>query len=296
MASKPIRTDEKWIKEQIQLLVISSGVNKANFEQVKALVVATMVNRIIPNQMREYSMTMTGAIERQVRHAGWFGRGPVERHWSEKFKVKQAEMVEIARKEIDKVFRQLKKEEFSGASAYWSIEPKDSWQPLASRPVSPTGAMSPREAEEFVTQTMLYLGANGAKTTQFTQDDGIDCHSDLFIVQVKHLASPVGVATIRETFAVGVAKGKQPIVFAKSGFTQGAKKFAIEYHVLLFTYLPLLVGETYSSKSVLKIGLAKVPTKPGDGERQTELMYMPSNRSAKSDEAYKAYRSRQRGW
>lgn len=99
-------------------------------------------------------------------------------------------------------------------------------------------------AESFATNAMLYLGASGAKTTTFTRDGGVDCISDEFAVQVKHLSSKVGVATVREIIAVAQFASRQPAIFSKSGFTRGALELAVQHDVLLFTYLPFFRQRT----------------------------------------------------
>ena len=292
--SKYVRLNQTWVESQVRLLLIEIGVTKENFKATKDAARDRMLKRVIPAALQEDRIQGSIQFSYQLRRAGWFGEGAVKRRWEEFYSNKEKELSEFAIEEIEKIFKSIEQNEFSENAAYWKLDPGDKWKPLVNRPLTPKADMSPLEAELFVNQLMLYLGAKGAEVTQFSQDGGADCISDLFIAQVKHLSKPVGVATIRETFAVGVAKQKTPIVFSKSGFTSGAVDFAIEYQVLLFSYLPFLTGNTYSSQNALLFGLEELPNKPDENFVAFEKMNKPSNRNPKSDQAFAAYQARQK--
>jgi hypothetical protein len=197
--------------------------------------------------------------------------------WEEGFDNHTNHLKAFAIRAVDELFEKISQDGFTQASAYWDIEPTSHWTPLANKPLAPNAEMSPIEAEHWVTNLLLYLGASGAKTTQYSQDGGIDCLADKYVAQVKHLSKPVSVGAVREIFAVGISKGKTPILFSKSGFTSAAVDFAIEYHVLLLSYLPLLRGHTKTSNKALEMGLAVVPEVPAEGLRRAEKIRRPRN-------------------
>lgn len=292
--SKYLHLNKAWVESQVQLLTIKVGVTEANFTAAKDAVRQHMAKRIIPDALMEDRIQSDGQFSYQLRKAGMFGGGAVRRRWEAFYANKQKELEEFTNEAVESIFSSIKKSEFSENSAYWKIDPSGKWQPLANRPLTPTSEMSPLEAEHFVNQLLLFMGAAGAKVTQFSQDGGVDCISDHYAAQVKHLSKPVGVATVRETFAVGISKNKTPIIFSKSGFTSGAISFAIEYHVLLFTYLPLLEGNTNISKAMLNVGFGTPPGKQSEESVSYEKAFTPKKRNPKSDAAYRDYLARQR--
>lgn len=267
---------EEWVSSLVQTTVLNIGVTRNNFEQAKRVVIHNTRNDII-SQMSRYESGKSSSIIRAQRSAGIFKSRAVALAWQEKFELQTRRLQSFAILEIDKVFDKISRDGFIQAAAYWDFEPKSQWAPLANRPLAPTAEMSPRDAEHWVTNLLLFLGASGATTTQYSQDGGVDCHSDDYVAQVKHLSKPVSVGAVREIFAVGIAKGKTPILFSKSGFTSAAVDFAIEYHVLLLSYLPLLRGHTKTSNKALEMGLAVVPEVPAEGLRRAEKIRRPRN-------------------
>jgi hypothetical protein len=245
---------------------------------------------MIPKQLMAYRIEQSRKIDYQAGRAGLFGGGAVRRSWEVKFSNIDRDLRKFASEAVEEIFSAILADGFETSAAYWNGIAAESWTPLALRPLAPTLEMSPRQAEEFATQLLLFLGAAGAKTTRFSQDGGADCISDKYADQVKHLSKAVGVSTVRETFAVGISRSKTPVIFSKSGFTSGALDFAIDYGVLLFTYLPLLKGESSLARHALANGMEKAPPEQDEDSKRREKRQKPSNRSPKSDAAYAKYR------
>jgi hypothetical protein len=268
-ARKTKKPTEEWVIARVQTNTINIGVTKNNFEDAKRIVKINTCNEI-NLEMQRYSSGKERSIQRDQRRAGLFQNRKVRLAWEEGFDNHTNQLKAFAIRAVDELFEKISQDGFTKASAYWDIEPTSRWTPLANKPLAPNAEMSPIEAEHWVTNLLLYLGASGAKTTQYSQDGGIDCLADKYVAQVKHLSKPVSVGAIREIFAVGVSKGKTPLIFSKSGFTSAAIDFAIEYHVLLFAYLPLLRGLTKTSRLALEKGLMTEPEVPSEGLRRIE--------------------------
>lgn len=119
---------------------------------------------------------------------------------------------------------------------------------------------TPLQAESWARDWMRFLGAEDAQVTQASQDGGIDVTSNLYVAQVKHYANPVGPAPVREIAGVAGALLKQPIFFARSGYTRTAKDFGRSADVILFSYdtdLGKLTADSPLAQEVLKNGLDK---------------------------------------
>ncbi|MGP9729065.1 restriction endonuclease [Glutamicibacter sp. AOP3-A1-12] len=119
---------------------------------------------------------------------------------------------------------------------------------------------TPIQAEFWARDWLRFLGAEDAQVTQATQDGGIDVTSKLYVAQVKHYVNPVGPAPVREISGVAGALLKQPIFFARSGYTRTAKDFGRSADVILFSYdtdLGKLSAESPLAQEVLKNGLDK---------------------------------------
>jgi HJR/Mrr/RecB family endonuclease len=137
----------------------------------------------------------------------------------------------------------------------WVEELEGKWRPLATKPNPPLITISPREAEAYCSQIMLFYGAEGSQTTQYSQDGGIDVISNHFVAQVKHQEAPVGVKIVRETFGVSAQNGKIGIVFGKTGFTNDAISFATRSGILLISYGRRIESWTVATNTALKSGL-----------------------------------------
>lgn len=131
------------------------------------------------------------------------------------------------------------------------------WSPLGPRPSAPNGFLTPREAEIYVSKYMQFYGATGVTETRFSRDGGVDVDSDLFVAQVKHQEAKVGVKAVRELFAVASVAQKQPLFFAKVGFSKDAVEFANNVGISLFTYLPYLQASNLYAERYLKVGLGE---------------------------------------
>lgn len=119
---------------------------------------------------------------------------------------------------------------------------------------------TPIQAEFWARDWLRFLGAEDAQVTQATQDGGVDVTSKLYVAQVKHYVNPVGPAPVREIAGVANALLKQPIFFARSGYTKTARDFGQIADVILFSYdadQGELKAETPLAQRVLANGLDK---------------------------------------
>jgi hypothetical protein len=141
----------------------------------------------------------------------------------------------------------------------WLISVSSMWQPLCPKPSPYQSELEPSEAETYVQSWMLFLGASGAKVTQYSQDGGIDVESDYWVAQVKHYIDSVSVQPVREILGVATSRGKRACFFTKTGYTKEAVRFAEENEIPLFQYESAtaeLVPWSSSAAGVLETGLA----------------------------------------
>jgi hypothetical protein len=129
------------------------------------------------------------------------------------------------------------------------------WQPNGSRPLAPSQAMSPRDAELYVAAYMKFYGATGVSETRYTRDGGVDVDASIFVAQVKHQEANVGVKALREFYGVATSTQKTPLFFTKHGYTKDALEFAQNNAMALFTYLPHLQGVNEESKKYIERGM-----------------------------------------
>ncbi|CAH0263261.1 hypothetical protein SRABI76_03542 [Microbacterium oxydans] len=106
-------------------------------------------------------------------------------------------------------------------------------------PPSPRpGGVDARGAEQVAAQWMRHLGEIDAELTSYTGDGGIDVQGRKTLAQVKHYATSVGVAAIREL--AGVAANdphrRQALFFTSTGYARGAVEFADSAGIALFVY------------------------------------------------------------
>lgn len=200
----------------------------------------------------KYRKSMQWRRERECR--GWFN-GAAVRAWDQHFNDYRGRLWEYAKAEHLAKYQQFRSDPADFDNFYWpsQLNPPGA---LAARPRTPSTDFSPKMAEGFATQTMLFLGAWEAETTKFTKDGGVDCLARDFVVQVKHLNSKVAVSTVRETIAVAQMASRQPVIFSKSGFTFGAIELAIDQDVILFQYFPTFIPQTNLSNRALIEGLS----------------------------------------
>ncbi|MGX5696229.1 restriction endonuclease [Agromyces soli] len=90
------------------------------------------------------------------------------------------------------------------------------------------------EAERLAVSWMRAHGATDASITPPHHDFGIDAESARYVAQVKDWKANVGAPAVREIFGIAQSKGKGALVFARTGYTQDAIKFANEAGVSLF--------------------------------------------------------------
>lgn len=178
----------------------------------------------------------------------------------------RARSLDAARVELVESFFKMYKEQFAmqveefATLAFgnnqedWVKSTQGKWIPLGPRPVHPQRELTPQEAELFVSDHLIYLGARSVKLTRYSRDGGIDVESETVVVQVKHQKNPVGVKVVREILGVAASLSKRAAVFSKAGFTKEAEIFGQESGVLLFQYLPELKGFTALSRKVLELG------------------------------------------
>jgi HJR/Mrr/RecB family endonuclease len=83
-----------------------------------------------------------------------------------------------------------------------------------------------------VADWLLFLGCKNVQVTQPSQDDGIDVIADEYVCQVKNYSTQlVSVNEVREIFGVSAMVGKRAMLFASTGLTASAAKFAEEAHI-----------------------------------------------------------------
>lgn len=119
--------------------------------------------------------------------------------------------------------------------------------------------ITPRDAEELAADWMRSMGASGVEVTRFQGDGGIDVTSTGYIAQVKHFATNVGVAPIRELSGVVRADGRRGLFFATNGYSPGAIEFADRSGIALFRMHPEkheLTAMNTNAQAFLKHGLA----------------------------------------
>lgn len=129
------------------------------------------------------------------------------------------------------------------------------WEPLAAIPQLPSREITPREAEEYASGVLLYLGEPNPKVTQQSNDGGVDVVSENCVTQVKHVMTPVGPAVVRELYGVSIAADKKAIVMSRSGFTKAAIDFADQVGVYLFQYEPHLEPLSERAREAFNRGL-----------------------------------------
>jgi len=83
---------------------------------------------------------------------------------------------------------------------------------------------------------MVYLGFQGVKVTEFSNDGGVDIEADTAVAQVKLYEGSVGVTEIRELVGVAHVDGRTPIFFTSGSYTKEARGFADSAGVPIFRY------------------------------------------------------------
>jgi hypothetical protein len=137
------------------------------------------------------------------------------------------------------------------------------WESQGQQP-APMLKCTEREAEFLAMRWMEFLGATGCQVSAATQDGGADVFSTEFVAEVKHHASPVSPALVRQIFGVATAERKRALFFSLSGYSQASVQFAEQTGVALFTYdfeKGTLNAKSSAARKALDYGLpALLPT------------------------------------
>lgn len=175
---------------------------------------------------RSSSLSQAGFLARSRLEAAW---RDVEKGYKESF---YPHVEEISHEFLTRLERISK----SDSSEDWSALTGNYWMPLAPLPRLLGQEISPSNAEYLCKNFMLFMGAEGAEVTRGSKDGGLDIVSDDFVAQVKHLHTKTGVKALRELLGASVSTKKIPVFFSKNGFTAEARDFAIENHMLIYSY------------------------------------------------------------
>lgn len=253
--------DKKWFKVQLESLISKEAHSWDDIAQAKAALVTTHLPGLVRQRFTNRPGTFSRDRSAEFNSYGRFQRRQLKAAWGQWEQIEteiKRSLMDAAIDVLDDSLENFKKVSKSSKPADLRASVADKWQPLVRRPVLPPREMTPTDAEHFVCEYMLFLGASGAKVTQQSRDGGIDVVSDDFIVQVKHQHSPVGVKVVREMLGLSVSSKKAPVVFAKHGFSEDAFNFAIEHGVALFAYMPIFagipgLGERYSMQGMEKV-------------------------------------------
>ncbi len=99
--------------------------------------------------------------------------------------------------------------------------------------------MSWQAAEILACEWMQKNGHRGAKLTPPGTDGGIDVESPRTIAQVKHHASPVGLAEMQRLYGIAHSTKKKALFFAASGYSAKALQWAEKHQIECYTYPPV---------------------------------------------------------
>jgi hypothetical protein len=106
------------------------------------------------------------------------------------------------------------------------------WLRNRRRPSPQPYGVSSFGAEQLVADWLLFLGCKNVHVTQPSQDDGIDVFADDYVCQVKNYSTQlVSVNEVREIYGVSAMVGKRAMLFASTGLTASAAKFAEEAYI-----------------------------------------------------------------
>ncbi|WP_251151393.1 restriction endonuclease [Cellulosimicrobium sp. Marseille-Q4280] len=99
---------------------------------------------------------------------------------------------------------------------------------------------TPRQAEEFAAWHLRTLGFADAQVTQASNDGGIDVRSTRILAEVKQLTAVVGRPLLQRLVGARGAQHHLALAFyAANGYSRGAREYAEEMGVALFTYSTL---------------------------------------------------------
>jgi hypothetical protein len=83
---------------------------------------------------------------------------------------------------------------------------------------------------------MTHWGYVGAVETPPSRDGGIDVVSETAIAQVKDTKAKVGPDAVQQLSGIAAVENKAALFFARTGYTAGARAFALRARVALFSF------------------------------------------------------------
>ena len=171
-----------------------------------------------------------------VENAGLFQKSKVSNEWFSKEYSAKEPHYKYFKNQAEKYLAEFQVLNNSKDPSDWGKLVENAWAPQAPLPLTGAAEFDPRTAEFVCTRYMLFMGAQNAATTRGSKDNGIDIESDVYVAQVKHLHSKVGVKALREFLGASIITGKVPVFFSKRGYTQDAIEFGAQNKMLLFSY------------------------------------------------------------
>jgi hypothetical protein len=112
---------------------------------------------------------------------------------------------------------------------------------LGYAPVMPTqpSEMTWQGAEVLARDWMKQNGFRDATLTAAGADGGVDVISTKAFAQVKHHATPVGLAEMQRLYGIAQSTGKLPLFFSSAGFTPKAIGWADTHNIACFAMPPV---------------------------------------------------------
>lgn len=104
------------------------------------------------------------------------------------------------------------------------------------RPAQQPYGVSPRGAEQLVSEWLRYLGEGDAEVTRYSRDGGVDVEGHSFVAQVKHQKGSVSVKDVRELAGVASERKRNALFFTSSRYTPEAIAFADRATVAFFLF------------------------------------------------------------
>lgn len=259
-------SDRKWFEVQLEGLISREAHEWKNLSEAKASLIDNYLPDLVKARLEKRSSSFDRDEHAEIETFGRFQKRAKQAAWARWSLIKaeiRSSLLDIGIEVLDEKLDRFKKVSKSKKPLDLKVSVANKWQPLVNRPELPPREMTPTEAEHYVCNYLLFLGASGAKVSQQSRDGGIDVESENFIVQVKHQHAPVGVKVVREMLGSSMATGKQPVIFAKTGYSSDAAVFAYEQGVALFAYTPIFVGLFGQGQKYMFEGMEGIiPLKP----------------------------------
>lgn len=239
------KADRKWFEVQLEGLISREAHEWKNLSEAKSSLTDNYLPNLVEDRLEKRSSSFNLDKYAEIETYGRFQKRAKQAAWGRWALIKleiRSSLLDTGIEVLDEKLDLFKKVSKSKKPLDLRASVADKWQPLTNRPELPPREMTPTEAEHYVCDYLLFLGASGAKVSKQSRDGGIDVESEDFIVQVKHQHAPVGVKVVREMLGLSLSTGKQPVIFAKTGYSSDAAVFAYEQGVALFAYTPIFVG------------------------------------------------------